>query len=676
VADESEPELDQKTKDQWIAGICAFTGLWGILTGFAVFILIRTGDFANPLTFVLGLCVAAAASFVVETLRESVRGEITVRPTRRLGPVLGTIVTLIVFELFILAVHNAVDIFGDADRVRDLRDALLGPVANANGNATIDLIVLAAIWLASGSIVGLALGLFILREKGARSFRERTVRGGLAGVAAAVVAAPALVFAYVLVWRLCLAVRLAFTDQATLAAHYSNIIVRLGESHVAGPGLLMLYAGIFVVFGFLELWLWSLVGKIVVIGLIVACIVIGKRAHEWRPLGVVLAGCAAGVIAPLFVDVGDVFRLALLAAVVWFVPGLVLGLATPMLEEPSDRARFWSTIAATLGAIVAALTILRWHELASRNVLLVALALAFFGVALLFTRFRDLREFWPALALCLATIAASLTFLLVSLTASFQGVLAEVATIDSLPASIVPTADTTKLASDITAISTSWYIRHPDEPPPVVDPYALALAFRDVDTLSRDDLVARIDAHSADVVALHRQAVAHLLAVAHSPSLPLPLSADVANDAAALERFASAFERYSDAHIDRDRIAHRDDRDWAKGASDVRIAVGRVLATDAVLADFANVARENASAEQHTDAERAFSMSEAPEQLEGSLAGSFAFWVTVGLLSAWAIRREETPHEESSSNEASADATSADAATDPASVPLPEPEGA
>jgi hypothetical protein len=345
VVNESEPALDPKMQRRWIAGICAFTGFWGILTGFAVFILIRTGDFSNPLTFVVGLCVAAAASFVVEALRESVRGEITVRPTRRVGSIVGTIVTLIVFELFILAVHNAADIFGDDAKVEALRDALLGPVARTSASAPTDLIVLAVIRLVTGTIVGLALGLLIVREPGDQPLRERIARGGATGVVAAIVAAPVLVFVYVLLWRLGLAVQLAFTDQTKLAAHYASIMLRVGEMHVDGPAMIVPYAGIFVVFGFLELWLWSTAGKIAVVALIATLVIVGRRFGEWRPLGIVLAGCAAGVVAPLFADIGDVFRLALLAAVVWFVPGLVLGLAAPLLEEPSDRARFWSAIA-------------------------------------------------------------------------------------------------------------------------------------------------------------------------------------------------------------------------------------------------------------------------------------------------------------------------------------------
>jgi len=93
VADEEKPELDPASANRWAVRICAFTGAWGILTGFAVFILVRTQKFDQPVYFVLGLAVAAGASFVVEALRESMRGEILPRPTWRVGHIVVTILS-------------------------------------------------------------------------------------------------------------------------------------------------------------------------------------------------------------------------------------------------------------------------------------------------------------------------------------------------------------------------------------------------------------------------------------------------------------------------------------------------------------------------------------------------------------------------------------------------------
>jgi hypothetical protein len=153
------------------------------------------------------------------------------------------------------------------------------------------------------------------------------------------------------------------------------------------------------------------------------------------------------------------------------------------------------------------------------------------------------------------------------------------------------------------------------------------------------------------------------VAVARRAGSPLVLTAADANDDATVARFGDAFERRSQTSIDRDLArfdastsAHvrkqisDDDLQRGHDAADVRVAVDRVLTTGAVLADFALIEAEDTTAAQHAADERRFSASAVPEQLEGALAGSFAFWVTVGLLSGWAIRREQQRPETASTS--------------------------
>jgi hypothetical protein len=66
---------------------------------------------------------------------------------------------------------------------------------------------------------------------------------------------------------------------------------------------------------------------------------------------------------------------------------------------------------------------------------------------------------------------------------------------------------------------------------------------------------------------------------------------------------------------------------------------GRVVANDKVLADLDAIEGRAGDETRLAAQEETFEHDIAPEQLEISLAGSFAFWVTVGLLSTWAIRR-------------------------------------
>ena len=73
IATHHDAQHDARAARRFTVAICAFTGAWGVLTGFAIFLLHASRD-VTPRTFWLGLAVAVVASFVVESLRESVRG--------------------------------------------------------------------------------------------------------------------------------------------------------------------------------------------------------------------------------------------------------------------------------------------------------------------------------------------------------------------------------------------------------------------------------------------------------------------------------------------------------------------------------------------------------------------------------------------------------------------------
>jgi hypothetical protein len=662
LAEDVAAELDPASAGRWAVRICAFTGAWGVLTGFAVFILVRTGDFSHPLNYALGLCVAAGASFVVEGLRESVRGEIVPHSARRIGHVAVTVLTLVVFELFILAAHNAVDISSHADDVTKLRNALLGPSLVDAPGALRDLIVLALLWLIPGAAVGWYLGLLVVNERSDQPLPERTLCGGRTGVLVAVIAAPLAVFAYVLLWRLFLALKLAITAPTLWAAHYSSVISSFSHGFsVAGPPAVVIEGGAFAVFGLINLWLWSAAGKAICFTLLALVLAIGVRFKEWRPFGILIAGFLVGVVAPLFADFLDVAKLALLAAGVWLIPGLVLGLAAPLLDRPSDRANWWSAIATALGVIVAVLTALRWQYLGSQNYVLVVVALAFFGVALLFTRFHDLQEFWPALALCLSAIATGLAFLLVNYTVSFHGVLTEVSTINSLPASIAPSAEADQLSTDLRNLDFFWNMDFhvtPRATPALTYENALGA----VTSLSASERQATIDAQRPGLVELRARAMNELLDLAAAKRryiAPAPLADSLDGVAslsgAALDAKLTRDENLAIAQMDDDdrrarsvsdlvqNAAEIDSKHWETYHLQVAVIGGRLRANDRVLADLAALQTRTSAETKRAVQEATFDHSSAPEQLEVALAGSFAFWVTVGLLSAWAIRRRATP---------------------------------
>jgi hypothetical protein len=658
VAEEESPGVDPASANRWAVRICAFTGAWGILTGFAVFILVRTQDFSEPGYFVLGLCVAAGASFVVEALRESMRGEIVPRATRRIGHVVVTILSLLVFELFVLAAHNAVDMSSHPGEVAKLRVALLGPSLDTP-SALRDLIVLAVLWLAPGAAIGWFLGRFIVNQDPEQSIRERALRGGGIGVLVALLAAPIVVFAYVLFWRLVLTIALAVTQPALLAADYDSVLSGLAR-HGAGVGypMLVIGGGTFAITGLLKLWLWSIAGKAIDLAVLVLVVLSGVRFKEWRPFGIVVAGVVVGVVAPLFVDFGDVAKLALLAAVVWVVPGLVLGLAAPLLDRPSDRANWWSAIATALGIVVAVITALRWQYLGlQQNAIFVLLAGAFFAVALLFARFRNIQEFWPALALCLSALATGLTLLLVTHTVSFHSVLAEVNAVNALSASIAPTGEAKKLADDLRELDSWWNRPYHGIVTSLPATISYEAKLGDIESLPPAARAKTIDDQRPDLMKLRAGAMNDLIGLAANKrsyleqslaTRPRAQSRDPLLDSLdgvaglsgeALQLSLAREKVLVNARQDSVRYDDVKSKHWETYLIQLLVIGGRVVTNDNVLADL-DVIEGRAGDEARLAAqEDVFEHDIAPEQLEVSLAGSFAFWVTVGLLSTWAIRR-------------------------------------
>ena len=582
--------LDPETAERWAVGICAFTGAWGVLTGFAIFILVRSlacpsgtsacgSENEAAITFVLSLTVAAVASFVVESLRESVRGAIEPHTMRSIARSVVTILTLLVFELFVLASHTAVDIFRSPAETLRLRDDLLGPQLSAGADlagALRDLIVLASLWIVTGAIVGAFLGIFVVLSKRGGPAWRRSLRGAATGLGVAIVAAPLAVLAYVVVYRFVLGSSLALTSPEQWNAHYAAFLAAFPNQSLLGALAWLIrpfyLAGDFMLLGLSRLWLWSIFGKVVDVALIAGIVYAAVRFSSWWAVRIVLVGFFVGILAPLLFDLRDVGVLALLAALVWAVPSAVLGFAAPLLDRPAERATWWSGIAVLFGIVVAALTAVRWQQDGPEAAILFVIALVLFGVAALFLGNHDAENVWPAFALCLAAAATGLTFLIVTHAASFHTVLGEVRRINLLPASVAAEPD--RLANDLHRLDLS----------------ELSLQERMV-AIFQPRWKGRYETAFGSCAA--------------NPDLGC-----------------------IDAMLATLGTQHAAD---AEGAA----------AHAALIADL-TAERDALSQEaQRTAQEERYRAGIVPQQLEVSLAGSFAFWVTVGLLSAWAIRRRE-----------------------------------
>ena len=628
MREDASETLTPEEARRWTVGICAFTGAWGVLTGFAIFILLHASQNVDALTLWLGLASAALASLVVEFLRGAAGGEVAVAgPLRsRLPQIVITLLTLAVFELFVLAAHTAAEIFRDPSATVDLRDAILGPALESAPGATRDLLILALLWTVSGASVGAALGYFVARLRQDLPERRLSLRAAATGVAVGGIVAPLAVMSYILAWRLALALRLALFDREELMRRLLAFM---------DPGAIV-YApqpwygfALSIFLNISTLWMWAVVGKIAVGLLLAATLAVGLRWKLWWPLWTVVVILLAGIVAPFISDAADLARLPVLAAIVWVVPGAGLGLAAPLLQRPAAHSLWWSAIAAVLAVSIAAATLLYQQDF--RYLLLAFLFLALAG---LFAVSRDVQELWPAKAFCLAVAVSGFSFAAIPLTPSFHEVLEHVSRINAIPARFEPyrrrrdwTDDVRFLDGAGAAQSGGWYSRQ------LIDAFAGA-------TLAQRLEILR--AAKAHLLEDRREALGRLPSLAAEKQRELGGRKDVdefyhsLDDVAAMSEDDlqhALFEEWSYA-LDWEGVPFW--KSYAEAIDDLR---SRVVSLRVVEEKLPEMRAQAERQEEASQLQRRWLAEGVAQKLEVALTGSTAFWVTAGLIGAWALRR-------------------------------------
>lgn len=631
----AETALPYKTANAWAIAVCAFTGALGVFTGFAVFILLRPTVGNNPLTFWLGLAAAALASFVVEMLRDNLRGEIwNFGAKGHIAQVLVTLVTLALFELFIFATHNAVEIVGHPAEMSELRDAILGPALQGRAGATRDLLVLALLWLVAGSAVGAALGAAVVRERSRLKLGMRELRSARAGLLAGVIAAPLAVLAYVLVWRVVVICTSAIEDPS-FSAHRITMFLDRGPvpyAPVSRPEAI--WRGVLVIS---TLWARDGIAAAFFAVVLAGLVALGFWRKVWWPLKVTVAFLALGIFAPLGLDLRDLVSLPALAAIVWIVPGVVLGLAAPLLDRPSERTRLWSMVAAILGLAVAAVTVVRLHD--PRYF---ALALLLFGVAAIFVARRDIEQFWPALALCLAIASSGLSFAAVQMTASFHRVLTEVSRINALPALTDRPAPLSVAENALADVQGASYAQ----------PLAAALKngrpeqLRAAEAEFDGGVLAERNARIEQLLATSRQKQKFLRELEGALGVrdPYYRSLDGIMQLNLEDLTMRAVKESREAEDRRDLAGNpREGTFWARYYDSTINITDRIETLYDAISQKKEIDAEIENLAAMRDEQRLWQRERIPEQLEIALAGATAFWMTVGLLAAWALRRRAAP---------------------------------
>lgn len=349
--------------------LAAFTGAWGMLTGFAVFITVES---QREHLHVLGLSLlcAVVVAFVIDWLREKAAGH--GEAPMSWPKIISTILVLATFEMFALAVHTMGHKAAESE-LGHVAGAIFGTGAHSEAirhltRGQFNLVAFIIIWIVLGGVVAFVLGRAIdrLPPEGSGGFGH----GLGAGLKAGFIAAPIVVFG-------------------------GGLLIRLGWAGwvFAGTGY----------WPFTSDNVWQYVFPLVLLGW-VASAFFGKKQFT---VGSVLIAVVIGVHAiKVGLDLGaltDVVRsafvVALQASLVWGVPAVVLGFFLPLLRRPSDFRWLWSPVALVVaGTCMAVVAVEKSLWVGVAGIIL-------FAASFVFRRTERLEEFWPLLCACAAMTA-------------------------------------------------------------------------------------------------------------------------------------------------------------------------------------------------------------------------------------------------------------------------------
>jgi len=399
-------------------------GAWGVVTGFAVFILLWTHGRTHPFFFLFSLLVAALIAYVAELLRDLIKEGVAIPALT--GPrVVVTMLLLTIIELVVHAGTDIVQLSGDVNETASTQSelrAILAPLVGADPGAMTDAIGLAIAWVLVGSLLARRLSRIVFLQ--IRGDRQGLLRGAREGVLGALVAAPVCAVGCQLIGRGFTLVRDLVVRGDAAADDLRNSLGHLGLDSFwiialklpaylwlgayyltglgRGAGRVALILGV----GYGLFWCWR------------------HRTLRWVRIGALAVPVI--LLAPLPVDAASMAQVALLAIVVWVVPGFILGVATPLLRGAGDEPRLWGLIAFVAAALLSVLTLLKFT-----NPWCYALAFGLVLIGLLFFRGASLREYWPLAAAAMASMVSGVMVIVEK--ATFLGVVSEAHDIYRLP---------------------------------------------------------------------------------------------------------------------------------------------------------------------------------------------------------------------------------------------------
>ena len=427
-------EHDQKVRFFQIAALC---GALGVASGYAIF-LISDDIHDHPWRFGGALLGAASICYVIEWLRDVIRdGEIEVKEHWVVRSI-GTFVVVLLFELFIAGFHEGFQMGPDA--LGRAAESLLGSEGSFVQNVHWTVILVSGMWVVAGALLAGWLSLQIGRDEDKTTGRQ-IVRGSRWGTIGGLVIAPAVIALYILGGRALVAFHYFLTNARAANMHNVGTDTWFNPSRQGGVMWIMALP--------LELLQLAATSSqtlfwLCYVGMMAAMAILLGTQKRWKTIvgfnlafRVLLLGLTYGVLSPVVRSIwvvlmqllkaearNDLFDAVLLGAVIWAIPGLLLGGLVPLLKRAGHNPQSWAFI-----GYGASLLLILAYLLTGAVWALIPAAVAL-GSGVLFHRGMPVKEFWPFAALCVAIGISGAMSLSQKLT--FDGVLLALHHIDEL----------------------------------------------------------------------------------------------------------------------------------------------------------------------------------------------------------------------------------------------------
>lgn len=421
-ADRSRASLAKRT--------AFLAGGFGVLSGFAIFFLmLEKAD--QPILFLGVLGVASVLSAVFEWLREQIdHPHAQHHGQRSVARLLVFFVVLAVAEFHVMS-WEAFTVVSASDKRSTVIFSIIGSSVSGSDRVYLDLAFLFISWVLAGAVLSFTLLRQLEDSEG--SLRQRMFRGARVGAFTGALVAPLCLLGYVLVVWLVRGLGLLLFEPVTWQQnlHALGDLAKAEHSGIFGV-FWLLFSGMLRVAAFFG---DHRLGAIAVIVIAIILVAVLARFGKFGSASFLAVAVVAAVIAPLLEHLDALLGVLLGAALVWVVPGIVLGAMAPLLRETSEerKPRSWALVAFACAVVLFFITVLRFQQ----SWWLIVPAGLFAAMGFTLRRVSRADEYWLPMAVGIGVLVWG-AMLGVQSVASFAGVYDAIHKISTLSPEMAP----------------------------------------------------------------------------------------------------------------------------------------------------------------------------------------------------------------------------------------------